>query len=77
MTQNSTFGKAEARGLILVIFAVSEALRFWRIDKAISQAIGGQETFRFIDWKESVNNWDSLSKGYQRGALEGVQLPSV
>ena len=77
VTRNSTFGKAESRGLILVIFAVSEALRFWRIDKAISQAIGGGETFRFIDWKETVNNWDSRSKGYQQGALEGVQLPSV
>lgn len=77
VTKNSHFGKQESRGLILAIFAVCEALRFWRIDKAISEAICGQGTFRFTDWKEAVNNWDRLSRGDQRGALSGVQLPSV
>ena len=77
VTQNSTVGRTEYRALIMVIFAVSEALRFWPIDKAIAEAIGGQGTFRFTDWKEDVNNWDSLSKGWQQGALAGVQLPNV
>ena len=77
VTKNSVFGKQESRGLILAIFAVSEALRFWRIDKAISEAICGEGIFRFLDWKEAVNNWDSRSRGYQQGALEGVQLPSI
>ena len=77
VTKNSHFGKQESRGLILAIFAVCEAIRFWRIDKAIAEAICGQGTFRFIDWKEDVNNWDKLSRGDQRGALAGVQLPSV
>ena len=46
-------------------------------DKAVSEAICGTSTFRFIDWKEAVNNWDKLSRGDQRGSLQGVQLPSV
>jgi hypothetical protein len=77
VTKDSRFGPAEARSLILVIFMVSEALRFWTIDKAIAQAICGDGLFRFVDWKDKVNNWDNLSKGGQSGALDGVVLPSL
>lgn len=76
-THSSRFHREHKRALTLVIFSLSEALRFWRIDKAIAQAICGQGAFRFLDWKDSVNNWDKRSKGYQQGALEGVQLPSM
>lgn len=77
VNHTSGFRREHRRGLTLVIFALSEALRFWRIDKAISEAICGQGAFKFVDWKDSVNNWDKRSKGYQRGALQGVQLPSM
>ena len=77
VTKNSTFGAQESRALILLIFIVSEALRFWTLDKAVADAICGNSHFRFVDWKEKVNNWDNLSKGDQSGALEGVILPSL
>jgi len=78
--KDTTFGPAAARALILAIFAVSEALRFWTIDRAIEQALcqrAGARPFRFVDWKDLVNNWDRLSKGDQQGALQGVILPSL
>lgn len=80
VTQNSNFGPAEARALILMIFTVSEALRFWTLAQAIEKVIcdtSGGESFRLLDWKDTVNNWDSLSGGEQQGALHGVILPSV
>ncbi|WP_282607279.1 ribosome-inactivating family protein [Pelagibius sp. Alg239-R121] len=77
VTKDSTFGPAESKALILVIFMVSEALRFWTLDKAVAEAICGTSLFRFVDWKDRVNNWDNLSKGDQSGALDGVILPSL
>ncbi len=77
VTKNSTFGPSECRHLILMIFIVSEALRFWTLDKAVAEAICGRAPFRFVDWKEKVTNWDKLSKGDQDGALDGVFMPSL
>lgn len=72
----ATFGPKECRGFLLMIFAISEATRFWTISRAVGKSLDGEAPFRFVDWKDSVNNWDSLSEGAQRGALHGVILPS-
>lgn len=77
VNHTSRFRREHERGLNVVIFALSEALRFWQIDLAISKALCGTGTFRFMDWKEAVNNWDRRSRSGQRGALLGVQLPTV
>lgn len=77
VTKDSIFGPAECKHLVLMIFIVSEALRFWTLDKAVAEAICGGSPFRFVDWKEKVTNWDKLSKGDQDGALDGVFMPSL
>ncbi len=77
VTRNNDLGRTVPRALVFVIFAVSEALRFWEIDKAISQTICDSRPFRYIDWKEKVNNWGNLSGSDQQGARMGVQLPAV
>ncbi len=77
VTKDSAFGAAERKHLVLLIFIVSEALRFWTLDKAVSEAICGKSSFRFVDWKDKVTNWDKHSKEEQDGALHGVFMPSL
>lgn len=77
VTRKSTFGPVENQNLVLVIFVVCEAIRFFPIDLAVEDAICERKAFQFTKWKNLVNRWNDLSEGWQRGALEGVVLPSA
>lgn len=74
---SGTFDDRRKLATALMIFMISEAVRFWPISRAIGDALKGDTTFRFTDWTDSVTNWSKFSEGEQRGALNGVILPKV
>lgn len=73
----STIGRKEKQHMVLLIFMLAEALRFWPIDLAVEKALCATEALRIKGFKEKVNNWSKYSKGNQSGALDGVVLPAV
>ena len=63
--------------MVLLIFLLAEALRFWPIDLAVEKALCATEALRIKSFKDSVNNRSKYSNGNQSGALDGVVWPAV
>ncbi len=75
ITDDTYFGPREKRYVALMIFMIPEALRFWPIDKAISEAICNSGHFRLTDWKAKVTAWRQSSEGAHGGFSDGVTMP--